>query len=502
MTSKIVNSIEERQLQGVLKVQAVRPGSPSASFAMWKTSFDSVRGNVTEWVLFWAFLAGLAWTPYYYGSNDIWAWGVNAILFPGLAIAYEVTLIARAKQHPVAIREVGLPAGLFLAVAVWIIIQNATWTPSAWHHPIWAMTAEALEQPVKGSISVNHDPTALGLLRLVTAASVFWIALQLGRNPRRASYFVMGLVAIVCAYSIYGLIGVAMASQPLHWMGTTWSPGIVTSTFVNRSHFATYVGIGLVAIAAIILKLYRRELKLGGPLRFKIASIIETTAHRGALLIAAAVVLVVTLLLTGSRGGIVSTGIGLVVLAVLGLSGSNKAFSGRRELILGCSFVAAIILLAFGDLFFGRVAESGLSDQSRIAVYLITLRSILDAPLLGYGYGTFYDVFPMFRDQSIETRGIWEYAHNTYLEIFQGLGLIFGSALLACVVLLVAKCFKGAIARDESTVPSVAAAAACLVGIHALADFSVQLQAVTLTFSAVLGVGVAQSKSSTLALND
>ena len=162
MTSKIANSIKERQLQGVLKVQAVRPRTSSASFAMWKTSFNSVRGNVTEWVLFWAFLAGLAWTPYYYGSNDLWAWGVNAILFPGLAIAYEVTLIARAKQHPVAIREIGLPAALFLAVAVWIIIQNATWTPSAWHHPIWAMTAEALEQPVQGSISVNHDPTTWG----------------------------------------------------------------------------------------------------------------------------------------------------------------------------------------------------------------------------------------------------------------------------------------------------------------------------------------------------
>jgi O-antigen ligase len=276
----------------------------------------------------------------------------------------------------------------------------------------------------------------------------------------------------------------------------------VTSTFVNRNHFASYVGIGLVAIAAIILKLYRRELKFGGPLRLKIASMIETTFQRGALLIATAIVLIVTLLLTGSRGGIVATGVGLFVLAVLALSGGNKGFSGRRELVLGLSFVAAIMLLAFGDLFFGQVAERGLSDQSRMAVYLIMLRSILDAPLLGYGYGTFYDVFPMFRDQSIDTGGIWEYAHNTYLEIYQGLGLLFGSALLICVVLLVFKCFKGAITREESTVPGLAASVACLVAIHALADFSLQMQAVTLTFAAVLGVGVAQSSSSKLALND
>ena len=68
------------------------------------------------------------------------------------------------------------------------------------------------------------------------------------------------------------------------------------------------------------------------------------------------------------------------------------------------------------------------------AVYLITMRSILAAPLLGYGYGTFVDVFPMFRDQSVSTWGQWPAAHNTYLEVFQGLGLLFGSMLIASVV--------------------------------------------------------------------
>src|SRR4051794_36687656 len=240
MISRLVNSIEEPRLQGGLKAQPVRRRAPPITAStMWKSSLNSVRGNVAEWVLFWAFLGGLAWAPYYYGSNDLWAWGVNAILFPGIAIAYEVALLARAKHHPVAIREIALPAVLFLAVAVWILVQNANWTPSAWHHPIWAMAAEALEQPVRGSISVNHDPTTLGFLRLITAASAFWVALQLGRNPRRASYFLAGLVTIVCAYSIYGLVNLALEPEPILWIGTMWSSGPVTSTFVNRNHFAT-----------------------------------------------------------------------------------------------------------------------------------------------------------------------------------------------------------------------------------------------------------------------
>ena len=124
----------------------------------------------------------------------------------------------------------------------------------------------------------------------------------------------------------------------------------------------------------------------------------------------------------------------------------------------------------------------------------MTIRSILSAPLLGYGYGTFSAVFPMFRDDSLGILGIWDRAHNTYLEIFQGLGLLFGAMLIACVVVLVWECVKGArTRRRDATIPAIAASVSLLVGAHALIDFSLQLQAVTLTYMAVLGAGVAQA---------
>jgi O-antigen ligase len=109
----------------------------------------------------------------------------------------------------------------------------------------------------------------------------------------------------------------------------------------------------------------------------------------------------------------------------------------------------------------------------------------------------------MFRDRSIGVMGRWEMAHNTYLEVFQGLGLVFGTMLVGSVVLLVVRCTKGAALRHESaTIPCVAASAAFLVGAHALVDFSLQMQAIALTFMALLGAGVAQSESSRLALSD
>lgn len=50
--------------------------------------------------------------------------------------------------------------------------------------------------------------------------------------------------------------------------------------------------------------------------------------------------------------------------------------------------------------------------------------------------------------------------------------------------------------------PAIATGVAFLVGIHAMVDFSLQLQAVTLTFMAILGAGVAQSESSQQSLAD
>ena len=100
------------------------------------------RSEIIEWALFWVFVAGLAWVPYWYASNLLVTWGVNAVLFPGLAVIYEISLLARGASHPVAIKTIRVSAALFVAVVIWILIQNATWTPSLLHHPIWGMAAD------------------------------------------------------------------------------------------------------------------------------------------------------------------------------------------------------------------------------------------------------------------------------------------------------------------------------------------------------------------------
>jgi O-antigen ligase len=163
------------------------------------------------------------------------------------------------------------------------------------------------------------------------------------------------------------------------------------------------------------------------------------------------------------------------------------------------------VFLVFGDAFVGKLGERGLADTNRIAVNALTLRSIRDAPLTGYGLGTFTDMFPLYRDRSISVFGVWEQVHDSYVEIFQGLGLVFGSMLLASVLILVLRCARGMVTRQEHvTFPRVAVACTCLVGVHAFVDFiiSLQIEAVAFTFAALLGAGVSQSESSRVLVHD
>ena len=109
----------------------------------------------------------------------------------------------------------------------------------------------------------------------------------------------------------------------------------------------------------------------------------------------------------------------------------------------------------------------------------------------------------MYRDRSVGVVGIWSQAHDTYLEIFQGLGLVFGAMLLACVAIFAWRCVRGATQRHQDVIaPAIAVGVTGVVATHALVDFSLQIQAVALTFATLLGAGVAQAASSRASLND
>jgi hypothetical protein len=467
-------------------VERIEAANPSRSRAL---------GITTEWVFFALLVAALAWVPFWLGSNRLIAWGINAVLFPGLAALYELSLVVRGAPHPVAIQRIRLSVVLFAAVVIWVILQNVTWIPAGWQHPIWQLASDVLGRPVAGSISVDRSLTTVAVLRLTTAASVFWLTLQLSRDAARARLLIWSVAGISAVYAAVGIF--ALGFMPNGRVFAELEPlKLVTSTFVSQNHYVTFSGIGFISAMGLILRLYRRQLgRSGHLLRLKIAALIATTGTKGALPLTLLFVILTSLLLTGNRGGIIATGLGFLVLLVLNARRERRSLGHETLLVIFAAVVVGAVFVGFSDLFVGRLGAQGVYEEGRLRVFMVTIWSILTAPLLGFGYGTFSAAFPMFHDESVNIWKFWDKAHNTYLETFQGLGLLFGGILIACVVVLVWECLKGARSRQRgATIPAIAASVSFLVGVHALVDFSLQIQAVTLTYMAVLGAGVAQSR--------
>ena len=209
------------------------------------------------------------------------------------------------------------------------------------------------------------------------------------------------------------------------------------------------------------------------------AALIVLIGRDGAPVLAGGLTILSALLLTGSRGGIPATGLATMAFVVLARhSRAGREPKSWRLLILGFVAIGGTALL-FSTALVDKITRAGLFDSNRFAMYRVTLRSIIDRPWFGWGYGTFIDVFPMYRDGSIGGSGTWSQAHNTYLEAVQGLGVVFGSIFAALIALVLFHCFQGAaMRRENATVPRLAVAVGILVGTHALVDFSLQIQAV------------------------
>ncbi|PRH89250.1 hypothetical protein C5L14_01250 [Labrys okinawensis] len=469
-----------------------RPTSPAGA---------RTAAGLIERLLLAALILGLAWVPAWLGSNRMLAWGVNGILFPGLVIAYELSRIVLNRPHQIAARHLLVPIGLFTCVAGWILLQISPWMPPILVHPIWPLASQALGEPVPGTISVVPGASALGLLRLITDASVFWLALQLCRSAPRAHLLLYAIMAIIAAYAGLGLYLAGFEASRIPYLDGP-APGLVRSTFINRNSLAAYAGIGVIIAVTLWLRAlragaastpgaHRPDRFLGLPARFHWAEIGAGLLALGALMA------------SGSRGGVIATAAGLACVLALSFARFDGSVLQRISMLLLPLLALGAAVAFMGDIVFGRIAASGLTDTSRAAVNGIMVRSLWDAPLTGFGYGTFTDIFPVYRDQSISTTGAWDKAHNTYLEALQGLGLAFGTMLIALVAWLLGLCVTGTLRRRRHRAPLVCAiGAGILLGVHALVDFSLQIQAISLTFMALLGAGVSQWASSGVNLSD
>jgi len=358
---------------------------------------------------------------------------------------------------------------------------------------LWDSAAAVLGIDLAGSVSLNPNATRAALLRLLTYGGIFWLALHTCRETRRAQSALYALAIAGFAYAAYGLVVWFTGSKTILWYDR--DAIILSSTFINRDHYATYAGLTLIVISGLLLNIVSENLAPSRDRRKWLRRFLEVLAERAWMLILGWMIVMTALLFTHSRAGFASTLLSLVLFCVA--FGFTRGFKPRH------GTAAAVLLLIVGTGFFvlsgeilsKRLAATSLEEEIRFPVYELTLEAIESAPLLGTGYGTFEEVFRFY--QTPDWSGFWAQAHNTYLENALELGVPAALALFGTVVGLFFLTVRGLRRRRmHAAYPCIGLAATVLVAAHSLLDFPLQIPAVAVTYSFLMGVCCAQAWSS------
>ena len=441
----------------------------------------------------WGLVALLAWTPLPFGSARPWAWGA-------LTAATGILLVLRAagdfivQEGSGAPGRMTLPSAVLFAIAlVWAIFQCLPWAPAAWQHPVWAEAAKLLPgSAFDPAISVDPESSLTAIFHLATFAAILWLSFRCGQRAPAARLLVIAFGTIATVYAIWGLAVYWTGNHYLLWFSKWAYRDDLTSTFVNRNSYATYTGLGLVAMTGLLIEEVVRRLSLPENARLKLRAFFDNVGFQPIWIIAGVLITATTVLLTHSRGGATATGVGILGLILMVSLVPSLRGPWRKwvALVFVVSAVAALVLSGTETL--TRLADTSWDVEGRHEIFELTLQAIQNNPWIGTGLATFKSIFPTYRTENLPL--LVDLAHNDYLENMLELGIPAAVALFLAVLWLIVQCVLGAFRRHrDAIIPCIAVGASALIALQSLVDFSMQIPAVAVAYLVLLGAGLGQA---------
>jgi O-antigen ligase len=325
-------------------------------------------------------------------------------------------------------------------------------------------------------LTLNPVGTRESLIKLATDLALFFVVIQLfseasAQTWRRVGIAVLVFGAVVSFLSILQFLG---APGRILWISHV--DGNHFGPYVDPDHYAGLMEMVAPISAAYVLSRAKRDPRKG-------------------LLWFAVLVPVVSLLLTGSRGGFVSV---LVELAILGwvLIWRNPLPGGRMRIA-----ATGLAIVGVAALFFWLVPTYVLtklgtinnyvpaSKGSRPALWKDSLGIFRDHPLLGAGMGSFVTVYPAYQSEPQDL--VTDHAHSDYVEALAETGLIGGVLIFAALFMFIRSTLWNLAAllnRPHGWIPLGATIACCGLLIHSFADFNLHIPANAAWFAFCAGL--------------
>lgn len=400
-----------------------------------EVSRESLAARLDAILLYGTF-ALLMFGPLAFGAVDDWV-----ILFFEIGAAL-LSLLWAAKQ--------------------WVTEEiNFDWNPL--FAPMLAFAGLITVQIILGLSAYRHGTISHAAL-YCTYGILCFVASQTLRRSSQARKIALILSIYGAAVAVFALLQGVAPNGKLYWLLVPQLGGRIYGPYVNHNHYA-----GLM------------EMLIPIPLVISLSRLASDKARTAAAI--AAAIMVGTIFLSGSRGGMLSISAELAILAILLFRQKGVQ---RNSVALGGFIVVLICLLVWlgGKELTTQVesisteARGEMSGGMRLSIDKDGLRMFRDRPILGWGLGTFPVVYPQFR--SFYTYFFVNEAHNDYVQLLAEMGILGFGAMLWFLVVLSREARRKI--QKWKTEVSGAMTLACALGVigillHSLVDFNLQIPA-------------------------
>ncbi len=386
-------------------------------------------------VLFWGTFGLLMASPLAFGAVEPW----SIFLMETISVALFALWIGKqAIEGRIRIRRnpLFLPIGIFaLVIASQLVFHTTAYT---------------------------HATVSSALL-YVSYGTLCFLASQTLTRGSQARRLAMIFSVYGAALASFALVQGISSNGKLYWLRQPRMGGWIYGPYVNHNHYA-----GLM------------EMLIPIPLVLSLTHLASARSRN--LAATAAAIMVGTVFLSGSRGGMFAVVIELLILAVV-LAQHRRGWRTATGLAVFASIVGGLLIWIGGNNLSQRIgtlgpANSEIASGTRAHIDRDTLHMFLERPVLGWGLGTFPTVYPQFR--TFYTNLFINEAHNDYLQLLTETGLLG----FATMVWFVVSVYKRAIAKARTWTSDAngAVALACLLGltgilVHSAVDFNLQIPA-------------------------
>jgi O-antigen ligase len=419
----------------------------------------------------------MVWTTLAYGTVHYWALAVFALSAAGIVCFWVIDgLVLRSVQ--ISFNPLQWP---LVGMIVLGLIQLL---------PLRAPDNAGLPLSPAKALSLDPYSTRLVLVQIAALLIYFVATVIFTDSPRRLRTVVRTIIFFGFFLAMFGL------TQSLTSDGTRvyWFRQLSQSTafgpFINRHHFAGYM-----------------ELAISLPLGLLFSGAVEK--FKRPLYAFAAALMGVALIMTNSRGGIISLGAEILFLAVVAgpglFRGQRKPRADRvRAALLRAGLAFGLIVALIGgtlaiggsDAFTRLLGTSSAEDPTtgRSHFWKTTIEVIKAYPVLGSGLGSFSVIYTRYDSRNGYLR--LEQAHNDYLQTLADGGIIGGTLGLAFILLLFGKGFARRETDDKFRrgVATGALAGCFAVLVHSLFDFTLHTTANALLFLILAALATQDSR--------